>query len=373
MHNLARLFEVSRKSSSHPMEGLRGVAVFLVFMVHYVTIIAPWTPASSVSAGEAIYTIGLTGVDLFFVLSGFLIYGSLIANPQPFWSFLGRRAQRIYPAFLVVFAVYVTLSYIFPADSRIPDDPLAAVLYLAQNALLMPGFFPIEPLIMVAWSLSYEMMFYLTAPLLIGWMALRSCPQQTRAALIAIAAACCLLLFEGQYQRIIMFCAGMAVYELTRSKWRAPPALAAMLAALLGLGAYLLPLPTELRRVALFAGFTIACWHCVTIPSWLARALSWSPLRWFGNMSYSYYLLHGLVLKFTFLVVGMLVPKGVNLTGWMLLPAFVATLIPSAALYLAVERPISLQPTRVAAGSRPRSSVASPNGQKEEVQRVAQR
>jgi peptidoglycan/LPS O-acetylase OafA/YrhL len=66
-------------------------------------------------------------------------------------------------------------------------------------------------------------------------------------------------------------------------------------------------------------------------------------------MNYSYYLLHGLTLKFTFLLVGMLVPPDTDLAAGMLVPAFVVTLIPSAALYVAVERPLSLQPAKARA------------------------
>jgi len=343
MHGISKLFEVSRKASSHPMEGLRGVAVFMVFMVHYVSNVAPWTPSNIGHIAAAVHTIGSAGVDLFFVLSGYLIYGSLIANPQPFGPFIARRAQRIYPAFLVVLAVYVALSYMFPGESRIPDAPGAAALYLAQNVLLMPGMFPVEPIITVAWSLSYEMMFYLIVPLIVGWMALRRCPQQTRASVIAMATACCLLVLDGEHQRIIMFCAGMAVFELVKSGRRPPPASVAMVSVAVGLGTLLFDVSTELRRIWLFIGLTLACWHCVASASWLTRVLSWSPLRWYGNMSYSYYLIHGLTLKFTFLLVGMLVPKGVSLVAAMLAPAFLVTLVPAAMLFLLVERPLSLQ------------------------------
>jgi peptidoglycan/LPS O-acetylase OafA/YrhL len=74
-------FEVSRKQSNlRPMEGLRGLAVILVFFVHYHALSAPWIPSSSLTATIAyiLHEIGYTGVDLFFVLSGFLITGLLL-------------------------------------------------------------------------------------------------------------------------------------------------------------------------------------------------------------------------------------------------------------------------------------------------------
>src|SRR5262244_2354960 len=86
---LAERFELTRGDKGHnvgSMEGLRGFAVFLVFLVHYVTLIDPWIASASslASFARALHSIGNAGVDLFFVLSGYLIYGSLISRYQPF-------------------------------------------------------------------------------------------------------------------------------------------------------------------------------------------------------------------------------------------------------------------------------------------------
>ena len=76
----------------------------------------------------------------------------------------------------------------------------------------------------------------------------------------------------------------------------------------------------------------------------LPSAFSWTPLRWLGNMSYSYYLLHGLTLKAAFLVLAVALPKTTSHGEifWALLPImFAITLIPTAGLFLAIERPFS--------------------------------
>lgn len=54
------------------MEGMRGFAVFLVFLVHYVTLVKPWiaNELALIAFSSGLHTIGNTGVDLFFVLSG---------------------------------------------------------------------------------------------------------------------------------------------------------------------------------------------------------------------------------------------------------------------------------------------------------------
>src|SRR4051812_34313388 len=105
---LSDKFEVSRGlkgQNVRPMEGLRGLAVSLVFLVHYVALVRPWIEGneSLIAVSAGLHSIGSTGVDLFFVLSGYLIYGSLIGRPQLFLQFIRRRAERLYPAFTAVF------------------------------------------------------------------------------------------------------------------------------------------------------------------------------------------------------------------------------------------------------------------------------
>jgi hypothetical protein len=76
----------------------------------------------------------------------------------------------------------------------------------------------------------------------------------------------------------------------------------------------------------------------------LVAVLCFRPLRWLGNMSYSYYLMHGLALHAFFLVVErILAPDALpGIVTLLLVPAFLWTLCPSAMLFLAVERPLSL-------------------------------
>jgi peptidoglycan/LPS O-acetylase OafA/YrhL len=104
------------------MEGMRGIAVFLVFLVHYIILSSNWLGWDTLTfrIASLIHNIGHTGVDMFFMLSGFLIYGSLIQKSRPFSSYLIRRMERIYPPFLTVFSLYLKLSLVFPAYSKLP-------------------------------------------------------------------------------------------------------------------------------------------------------------------------------------------------------------------------------------------------------------
>lgn len=358
---IANQFELSRHGSGNnlrPMEGLRGFAVFLVFLVHYVTLIAPWIGKESQLEGvfDAVHTMGNAGVDLFFVLSGYLIYGSVIAREQAFLPFLRRRIARIYPAFCAVFAIYLVLSYLMPAQSKIPLPVLEAWAYVLHNFLLLPGLFDIEPMITVAWSLSYEMFYYLVTPPVIMLLRLRQRSLRWRVCFFvavgaAFAAYCALY---GGPVRLMLFIAGILLHEALRDASLAAPrgALAlAMLAA--GLLATIMPFSGQaaytVKVIILCWTFFIVCYTCFSHPlGALARGFSWTPLRWLGNMSYSYYLIHGLALKALFMLLLAKLPRveheALFFVGAMPF-MFVLTLMPSAVLFLLVERPFSLAPT----------------------------
>lgn len=337
------------------MEGLRGFAVFLVFLVHYVTLTEPWisaTPDFDLFT-TSLHTVGHAGVDLFFVLSGYLIYGSLIKRDQPFITFISRRAQRIYPAFLVVLMIYVLLSFAFPAENKIPQQALPALSYLFQNLLLLPGLFPIEPIITVAWSLSYEMFYYLVLPVVIALLGLRTLSSRWRTTFflgVALLTVIYGAMLNGPI-RLVMFISGILLYEaMSDSHIPSPPSYIGFLALILGLTGMLMPMGgaagSALKIAVLFVTFFILCLACFRRPTaWLARGFSWTPLRWLGNMSYSYYLLHGLTLKAGFLVLSTLLPQqgyGPDFFWMLLPPMFFASLLTAALLFLVIERPFSL-------------------------------
>lgn len=363
-------FELSRGSAHNvrPMEGLRGFAVFLVFLVHYATLIEHWlaTDASVRPLAEALHTVGNTGVDLFFVLSGYLIYGSLIARRQPFARFMARRIERLYPAFTVVFVLYVALSFLFPAESKIPPDTGEALAYLVQNFLLLPGLFPIEPMITVAWSLSYELFYYLVIPLVIGSLGLRQRSAAWRSVFFVAAGAALLVwcALAGGHVRLALFIAGILLHEAMKApRVPTPSSGVGGLALVVGLLGTLLPwegpMGGSLNTLLLCVSFFLLCLASFRAPlAPLARLFSWSPMRWLGNMSYSYYLVHGLALKAAFLAMSVLMPRAVfdSWFFWALMPVmFAITLAPSALLFLAVERPFSLARET----APPREAVAS--------------
>ena len=360
MEWLRSKFELNRgdgPNNVRSMEGMRGFAVFLVCLVHYMTLVRPWIAGQQclLTIGWATHAVGNVGVDLFFVLSGYLIYGTLLARPQGFRRFILRRIRRIYPAFIAVFALYVILSQYIPSESKIPSGS-GGVIYLIQNLLLLPGIFPIEPMITVTWSLSYEMFYYLAIPVVIEVLNLRKRSSAWRVYLFTTASILFALycaICSGPV-RLLMFIAGILLYEVLNGyRVSSPSDIMGAVALCIGLSSTLLPVAgtsgTAVKLAILFVSFFVFCLACFrNNGTWLASAFTWTPLRWLGNMSYSYYLLHGLVLKAVFYALdSVLAPPAYG--SWIfpvMLPVmFLLTLIPTAALFIWVERPLSLTKT----------------------------
>jgi peptidoglycan/LPS O-acetylase OafA/YrhL len=216
---------------------------------------------------------------------------------------------------------------------------------------LLPGIFSIPPVITVAWSLSYEIFFYLAIPLLVSLFWLRSWPTWARVAffLAAVVLAQSLAL---PYPRMGMFACGMILAEVLprvtqAQRWHRALDGLALAAWPLAAAAMLIPLPAPAAFAALFAAGLALCLAALSHRGLVAASLSFRPLRWLGNISYSYYLLHGLVLKALFLGLGLVLPShhSQDWLFWMLLgPAFAATLGGSTLLFLLVERPFSILP-----------------------------
>jgi peptidoglycan/LPS O-acetylase OafA/YrhL len=143
-------------------------------------------PALAVAAAFRDY--GNMGVELFFVLSGYLIYGTLVRKAPTFGRFMARRYQRIYPVFMVVFAFALALTVLVPIPGKIPPDPWQAAAYLAANLALLPGLVPMVRIVEVAWSLSYEMFFYFATAGLVLWTGLSGVPPRRRIAILVLLA-----------------------------------------------------------------------------------------------------------------------------------------------------------------------------------------
>jgi peptidoglycan/LPS O-acetylase OafA/YrhL len=337
------------------MEGLRGVAVFLVFWVHYSSLVEPWLSGSSINVSNFVHSFGHLGVDLFFVLSGYLIYGSIVdKNYFSVTKYGKRRIQRIYPTFLVVLAAYIALSFIFPGESKLPLGTIDKTIYIIQNVLLLPGILDIEPIITVAWSLSYEAFYYLLIPLVVFSLKLKSWKVENRLWFWATTSVIGLLTFSlvGGPIRLLMFISGILLFELYSKKQcilRKGGTRFLLLALTIFGFRSIYDVNYSLSLLSVFILFLMLCLCAFNQGSTAYKWLTYTPLRWLGNMSYSYYLIHGLTLKFCFLIFGSTVTVGFSsnsLYYWFWVPLFAFTFIVSFMLFFIVERPLSLQVNR---------------------------
>jgi peptidoglycan/LPS O-acetylase OafA/YrhL len=137
------------------LQGLRGIAILAVVFYHSHPRLAG-TPFYAASLW------GWAGVNLFFVLSGFLITSILLEardKPKYFRKFYGRRALRIWPIYILVLAVcYLKADWFIgmPASKAIREAPWWAYVLFVQNLFplnLPPGLGP-------TWSLAIEEQYY---------------------------------------------------------------------------------------------------------------------------------------------------------------------------------------------------------------------
>ena len=347
----AALFEVSARDRLLPMEGLRGVAVLLVFLQHYCR---QFVETGHLTGGTALFAaafrnFGNRGVELFFVLSGFLIYGILIKKQPGFVVFMWRRAQRIYPAFLASFLLACAVD-LQRSRPMIPQGLVAGAGYILENLVFLPGLFPITPVSAVNWSLSYEWWFYTGITALFSALAIGRSHPKIR--IYIILAAGTALIFASALGvpwvpiRALSLIAGMLLAEVQRAGLR-PPHLLIVLGALClsFLGSVSGILAEWQIAILLAASFFALCHFSFFHQSTLSRLLSISWLRGLGNISYSFYLMHGfVVVAFARTVIYIAAWPSLDIVFWLgAAPAFFGAVVISALLFFTVEKPLSLQ------------------------------
>ena len=149
------------------LTGLRGVAALFVVAYHLLSsmIISP----ASENIGIVFLRHGYLAVDLFFVLSGYvmaLTYGNLFAfgfRFQAFADFLGRRMGRVYPAYIAATAVVAAYDF-----GTTPWRGMESEVALATNALMMQSWGFSDSIVGPGWSVSTECAAYLLFPMLVG-------------------------------------------------------------------------------------------------------------------------------------------------------------------------------------------------------------
>jgi peptidoglycan/LPS O-acetylase OafA/YrhL len=159
------------------LDGVRGIAIWLVLIDHFVGgYFARGAPGVLAPRVVLLVQQGWVGVDLFFVLSGFLIGGILLdsrAAPRYFAAFYRRRFYRIVPLYFGLFMLsLLALSGLIPFLSTVnrSDVPWWAFVTFTQNFWTAHGRPLMVPFMGVTWSLAVEEQFYVTAPLFVRFV-----------------------------------------------------------------------------------------------------------------------------------------------------------------------------------------------------------
>lgn len=297
------------------IDGLRAVAVLLVVLNH---------------VGFSVFSGGFIGVDVFFVISGYLITGIILGQAEKgsfsFYDFYLRRARRILPAlYVVVLAVMIAGYYLYiPSDySEVSKSALSAIGF-ASNVFFWKnsgGYFSSSaeemPLLHI-WSLSVEEQFYFVWPLaLVLIVKLKS--ATARAALVAFIMAVSFIYAEVGVREswistyfLLPSRAGELLVGALLAFWvakREPvsgQSITANIAALTGLALVLLP-ALSLTKTSLFPGINalIPCLGAALIigsrtfgQTVVSYILSLRPLVFVGVISYSLYLWHWPLVSF---------------------------------------------------------------------------
>jgi exopolysaccharide production protein ExoZ len=162
------------------LQACRGLAALMVVFYHARGAISQPKYFGESVLGNAFIFGGSAGVDFFFVLSGFIIFwihAKDIGQPKRLGSYLAKRAIRIYPTYWTIFAVVCCAALAVPAlRQTVPGDPwtLLKALLLVPIDPATPGVTATgAPVLTVAWSLQFEVMFYLFVALAI--IAPRAC------------------------------------------------------------------------------------------------------------------------------------------------------------------------------------------------------
>jgi peptidoglycan/LPS O-acetylase OafA/YrhL len=314
-------YAARRASSTHMpgLDGLRGIAVLGVIIYHL-----PDGATSSLFGKLIAHAarLGWVGVDLFFVLSGYLITGILIdarGRPHYFRTFFGRRALRIVPVYVafLLFSLWVSSplgTSTIDAAARLHHLQWWYWTYLLNVYIALHGFTSIASGTLHLWTLAVEEQFYLLWPVAVLLLTSRALPRVALACLV-VAELCRIVVvvlgWEGQVNYVLLptrmdtLAAGaflacaerdLGLAEKVR-RWRFQIVLVSGAALLLPLlrdytldGQLWLTQLVGLPALALLSAMAVL--HASRSEGWLASP----PLRFVGKYSYGMYIWHGVII-----------------------------------------------------------------------------
>jgi len=274
------------------IDGLRAVAVLAVVAYH------AWPRALGG---------GFVGVDVFFVISGFLITRILLAPDFSFASFYARRVRRIFPALLIVLAATAAIGAAFlPPDNlrNLLVHTIGGGLFVANivsyhDVGYFNGVAELKPLVHL-WSLGVEEQFYLLWPVLV-WLAVRKKVLAPAITIVAVASLALFLWWSERDPRASFYLSPARFWELLAGamlvrtavpeRWRGAAAATGL--ALIAASAMLLSAETELPGMLMLVPVVGACLVIASPGAHRAgRLLASRAAVAIGLISYPLYLWH---------------------------------------------------------------------------------
>lgn len=291
------------------LNGYRGLCALLVFVFHVGSAgVTDW-PANSLG-GEAtgyLWSSLTYGVEMFFMISGFVILGSLLRH-RSVGGFLKDRFIRIYSAWVPALVAVTLVCVVYRLEAFALTTPLESLMLFIGNLLLLPPIFPLRMAHQVSWSLSYEWVFYLTAAAgVIIWR------RNPRSSLLSGLWAALAALFICLFPRALFFLTGVLVYRyrdwfVSHARWLRFPLLSLLLflVAWRATGAMKAHLTTTMfdfiadgRWVAVVVAFVASVHMFASICLDASRQTAFlhsASFQFLGKISYSFYLWHTLAM-----------------------------------------------------------------------------
>ena len=309
---------------------------------------------------ESFFSFGDAGVSFFFVLSGFIVTWVHLRDfnvPDRLGRYLFKRAARIYPIYWIVFVIAYAAAYFSPSlRDTVPQDAftlIKSLLLLPQDPLVVGGLG--APVLFVAWSLQYEMLFYIAMGLAIvrQWLLIIPVLLYLINQFVPIFGEGYLHTFFAN-PRIYLFIMGVALAYVARERWtiRKPMVLVLVCAAAFaGLSALsvlaLLPGDRSDYVLAYGAISTLGLFGLIRMEDAGTHPSNSNWMVKLGDASYVLYLIHVPVLSALSKLArslaerwGPIGPTGATLTG---IAIVIACCVAAMAFHILVERPIGKQ------------------------------